>query len=109
LPKLDTPGDADGGGPCSSARTPDSRILRTYTIPEPVVGVPLVALLVPALRSTLAVEVHVDTKIHAPLMLTFFATIGHNVDLAGLRTDGKALIVFLGVVVLRSRSGRLSR
>jgi ESS family glutamate:Na+ symporter len=74
-------------------------ILRTYTIPEPVVGGLLVALLVLALRSTLAVEVQFDTTIQAPLMLTFFATIGLNADFAGLKAGGKALIVFLGVVV----------
>ena len=32
-------------------------------------------------------------------MLTFFATIGLNADLAGLKAGGRALIVFLGVVV----------
>ncbi|REE24129.1 ESS family glutamate:Na+ symporter [Paraburkholderia sp. BL27I4N3] len=75
------------------------RVLRTYTIPEPVVGGLLVALLVFALRSSLRIEVRFDTTLQAPLMLTFFATIGLNADLAGLKAGGRALIVFLGVVV----------
>ncbi|RKE39469.1 ESS family glutamate:Na+ symporter [Paraburkholderia sp. BL23I1N1] len=74
-------------------------LLRTYSIPEPVVGGLLVALLAFALRSTLKIEVHFDTTLQAPLMLTFFATIGLNADLAGLRAGGRALLVFLGVVV----------
>ena len=74
-------------------------ILRTYSIPEPVVGGLLVALLVFALRSAFQIDVRFDTALQAPLMLTFFATIGLNADLAGLRAGGRALIVFLGVVV----------
>jgi ESS family glutamate:Na+ symporter len=77
------------------ARTP---ILRTYSIPEPVIGGLLVALLVFALRSTLKIDVRFDTALQVPLMLTFFATIGLNADLAGLKAGGRALIVFLGVV-----------
>nr|WP_267916071.1 sodium/glutamate symporter [Paraburkholderia aspalathi] len=52
------------------------RVLRTYTIPEPVVGGLLVALLVFAISSTLKIDVRFDTALQAPLMLSFFATIG---------------------------------
>jgi ESS family glutamate:Na+ symporter len=75
------------------------RILRTYTIPEPVVGGLLVALLVFALGSTLKIDVRFDTALQAPLMLSFFATIGLNADLASLKAGGRSLIVFLGAVV----------
>jgi ESS family glutamate:Na+ symporter len=78
------------------ARTP---ILQTYSIPEPVVGGLLVALLVFALRGAVKTEVHFDTALQAPLMLAFFATIGLSADIAGLRAGGRALLVFLGVVV----------
>ncbi|MCX4174653.1 sodium/glutamate symporter [Paraburkholderia madseniana] len=78
------------------ARTP---ILRAYSIPEPVVGGLLVALLVFALRSALKIDVRFDTALQVPLMLTFFATIGLNADIAGLKAGGRALIVFLGAVV----------
>jgi ESS family glutamate:Na+ symporter len=75
------------------------RILRTYSIPEPVVGGLLVALLAFALRGVLQIDVRFDTTLQAPLMLTFFATIGLNADLAGLKAGGRSLIVFLGAVV----------
>jgi glutamate:Na+ symporter, ESS family len=55
------------------ARTP---ILRTYSIPEPVVGGLLVAVLVFVLRTFLRFDVRFDTALQAPLMLAFFATIG---------------------------------
>lgn len=74
-------------------------LLRTYSIPEPVVGGLMVALLVFALRSALKIDVRFDTALQVPLMLTFFATIGLNADLAGLKAGGRALIVFLGAVV----------
>jgi len=78
------------------ARTP---LLRTYSIPEPVVGGLLVALLIFALRSAVHTEIRFDTALQTPLMLTFFATIGLNADLAGLKAGGRSLLVFLGVVV----------
>ncbi|KAE8754844.1 sodium/glutamate symporter [Paraburkholderia madseniana] len=74
-------------------------VLRAYSIPEPVVGGLLVALLVFALRSALKIDVRFDTALQVPLMLTFFATIGLNADIAGLKAGGRALIVFLGAVV----------
>jgi glutamate:Na+ symporter, ESS family len=74
-------------------------ILRTYSIPEPVVGGLLVAILVFALRAVLHIDVRFDTTLQAPLMLTFFATIGLNADLASLKAGGRSLLVFLGVVV----------
>lgn len=75
------------------------RILRTYSIPEPVVGGLLVALLAFALRGVLQIDVRFDTALQVPLMLAFFATIGLNADLAGLKAGGRSLIVFLGAVV----------
>jgi glutamate:Na+ symporter, ESS family len=78
------------------ARTP---ILQTYSIPEPVIGGLLVALLVFALRSTVHIDVRFDASLQAPLMLAFFATIGLNADLGGLKAGGRSLIVFLGAVV----------
>jgi ESS family glutamate:Na+ symporter len=74
-------------------------ILRTYSIPEPVVGGLLIAFLAFALRTFLQIDVRFDTTLQTPLMLTFFATIGLNADLAGLKAGGRSLIVFLGAVV----------
>lgn len=75
-----------------------TRILRIYSIPEPVVGGLLVALLIFALRSLSHIEVRFDTTFQTPLMFAFFATIGLNADLAALKSGGRAMIVFLGVV-----------
>ena len=75
------------------------RILRTYSIPEPVVGGLLVSLLVFALNRALQIDVRFDTTLQVPLMLTFFATIGLNADLARLKAGGRSLMAFLGVVV----------
>ena len=77
-------------------RTP---FLRAYSIPEPVAGGLLIAMLLFGLRSLGDIEVRFDTGLQTPLMLAFFATIGLNADLASLRSGGKKLGVFLAVVV----------
>ncbi|VVP13414.1 sodium/glutamate symporter [Pseudomonas fluorescens] len=74
------------------------RVLRTYSIPEPVVGGLLVALLVFALGRTFNFDVRFDTTLQRPLMLAFFATIGLNADLGGLKAGGRSLVVFLAAV-----------
>src|ERR1700709_1649721 len=76
-----------------------TQILRTYSIPEPVVGGLLIALLAFGLRAALNIDVRFDTTLQAPLMLTFFATIGLSADLAVLKAGGRSLLVFLGAVV----------
>jgi ESS family glutamate:Na+ symporter len=74
-------------------------VLRAYSIPEPVVGGLLVALLVFALHEAAQVEVRFDTAQQTPLMLAFFATIGLNADLASLKAGGRTLMIFLVIVV----------
>lgn len=73
-------------------------VLRTYSIPEPVAGGLLVAIGLLAAHSMADFTVKFDTRLQSPLMLTFFACIGLNADLASLRQGGRTLIVFLGVV-----------
>lgn len=72
--------------------------LRTYTIPEPVVGGLLVALLVTALRG-LEVQVTFDASLQSPLMLMFFASVGLGADARSLAQGGVKLLVLLAVVV----------
>lgn len=76
-----------------------SSFLKTYSIPEPVVGGLLVALLLLGLRSSADVQVQFDKSLQGPLMLAFFATIGLNANIASLRAGGRTLVLFLGVVV----------
>lgn len=73
--------------------------LATYTIPEPVAGGLLAALLLLAARTTFDFQVQFDSALSMPLMLIFFACIGLNADLASLRQGGRPLLVFLGVVL----------
>lgn len=73
--------------------------LKKYTIPEPVAGGLLVALLFLLIKITINWEVNFDMSLRGPLMLTFFATIGLNANLASLLKGGKVLFVFLFAVV----------
>lgn len=73
--------------------------LKTYSIPEPVVGGLLVALLMFALHSFSSMQVSFDRTLQEPLMMAFFATIGLNANLASLRAGGRILAIFLGVVL----------
>ncbi|HKT93872.1 MAG TPA: sodium/glutamate symporter [Paraburkholderia sp.] len=74
-------------------------ILRKWTIPEPVAGGIVAALIVFGLHSFAHVDVVFDTSLQAPLMLAFFATIGLNANLASLKLGGPVLVRFLAVVV----------
>lgn len=76
-----------------------SSYLETYSIPEPVVGGLLVALLLFALRGISNVEVQFDSSLQGPLMLSFFATIGLSANLASLKAGGRTLAWFLVAVV----------
>ncbi len=73
--------------------------LKKYTIPEPVAGGLLVAFMMLLVQKTLGWEVSFDMSLKDPLMLAFFATIGLNANLASLRAGGKALSIFVFIVV----------
>ncbi|CDG19493.1 sodium/glutamate symporter [Xenorhabdus doucetiae] len=73
--------------------------LEKYTIPEPVAGGLLVALVLLALKQSTGWEISFDSSLTEPLMLTFFATIGLNANLASLKAGGKFLVIFVFVVV----------
>lgn len=75
------------------------RFLRTYSIPEPVVGGLVVALALFAAQAGAGLQVRFDSSLSAPLMLVFFAGIGLNADLSSLRQGGRPLIKLLVVVV----------
>ncbi|WP_321961833.1 sodium/glutamate symporter [Paraburkholderia sp. J7] len=74
-------------------------ILRKWTIPEPVAGGIVAALIVFGLHSFAHMDVVFDTSLQAPLMQAFFATIGLNANLANLKHGGPVLVRFLAVVV----------
>ena len=72
--------------------------LRTYAIPEPVVG-GLIAAFAVALLYAAGVEAAFDTSMQPGLMLAFFATIGLGADARLLAKGGIALVVFTLCVV----------
>ncbi|QBR00404.1 sodium/glutamate symporter [Paraburkholderia pallida] len=74
-------------------------LLRKWTIPEPVAGGLVAALVVFGLHSFAHVDVRFDVSLQTPLMLAFFATIGLNAKLASLKSGGPMLARFLAVVV----------
>ncbi|HKR40892.1 MAG TPA: sodium/glutamate symporter [Paraburkholderia sp.] len=74
-------------------------ILRKWTIPEPVAGGIVAALIVFGLHSFAHTDVVFDTSLQAPLMQAFFATIGLNANLANLKHGGPVLVRFLAIVV----------
>lgn len=75
-------------------------VLRVYSIPEPVVGGLVVALLLTAARAGSGLEVTFDLRAQTPLLLTFFSTIGLGADLRTLSKGGRKLVLLLGAVIL---------
>ncbi|GHD57408.1 sodium/glutamate symporter [Jeongeupia chitinilytica] len=73
--------------------------LRAYSIPEPVAGGLLVAIVLLLARITADVQVQFDTSIQTPLMLAFFASLGLGADLASLKKGGRTVAIFLFVVL----------
>lgn len=72
--------------------------LRTYSIPEPVIGGLVAASFLFAVHMASGTSVQFDKSLSTPMMLSFFASIGLNADLASLKRGGRPLLVFLGVV-----------
>ena len=75
------------------------KFLKKYTIPEPVAGGLLVALLLLIANQIFGWEVGFDMSLKEPLMLAFFATIGLNANLASLRAGGKSLFLLVALVL----------
>jgi ESS family glutamate:Na+ symporter len=73
-------------------------LLRTYSIPEPVVGGLLTALLIGLLYAG-DVRIGFDTSLQPGLMLAFFASIGLGADARMLARGGIALVLFTACVV----------
>jgi len=72
--------------------------LQKYSIPEPVVGGLVAALLVSAAHVAGA-RITFDTSLQPGLMLAFFASVGLGADARMLARGGKALLLFTACVV----------
>ncbi|WP_035853437.1 sodium/glutamate symporter [Deefgea rivuli] len=73
--------------------------LKAFTIPEPVAGGLVVALLMLLAKQVADVTVKFDTSLQTPFMLAFFATIGLSANLASLKAGGSVMVKFLFVVL----------
>jgi glutamate:Na+ symporter, ESS family len=72
--------------------------LARYSIPAPIVGGLLFAVLALLVKVATGVEFSLDTSVRGPLLLIFFAMIGLTADLALLRSGGVRLLRFLVVL-----------
>jgi ESS family glutamate:Na+ symporter len=76
-----------------------ARLLREFSIPEPVTGGLLVSVVFGLVYALSGVAVEFDLAARDLLLVYFFTTIGINASLADLRAGGKPLIVLLAVTI----------
>ena len=73
--------------------------LEKFCIPAPVVGGLLFAILTCVLYATGIAEVSFDDTLREVCMVLFFTSVGFQANLKVLKSGGKSLVVFLGLVV----------
>ena len=75
-------------------------LLEKYSVPSPVVGGMLVALVLSCLEYFRFMQVNFDTSLQTLLMLAFFTTIGLSASLKIVTEGGKLLVSFLFVITI---------
>ena len=73
--------------------------LRRYSIPVPVVGGVLFALVLAVVGLLANVQLAMDESLKDPLLLAFFATLGLGADVRSLAKGGRKLVVLLALFV----------
>lgn len=76
------------------------KLLRTFCIPSPVIGGLIFAVASLILYSTGIVEFQFDETLKNVCMVMFFTTVGFQANIKVLKSGGKDMIVFLGLVTL---------
>jgi ESS family glutamate:Na+ symporter len=76
------------------------RFLREFTIPEPVSGGLVVALLIALLHAAFGLDISFGMRARDLLLVYFFTTVGMNASFADLRRGGRALVLLLGLTIL---------
>jgi len=76
-----------------------SAFLQRYSIPVPVVGGVLFALVLAAAGLAADVEFRMDDSPRDPLLLAFFATLGLGADVRSLARGGWKLVMLIGLFV----------
>jgi ESS family glutamate:Na+ symporter len=77
-----------------------SAVLQRFSIPVPVVGGVLFALLVAVLDGVTGLRFTMDESLKAPLLLAFFATLGLGADVRSLSRGGWKLVILLALFVV---------
>ncbi len=75
------------------------RLLSNYNIPDPITGGMLFAAAASLLAAFAGFRLSIDTTLKPLLLLMFFAGTGMTADLGQLKKGGKALAVFLAVLI----------
>lgn len=70
-------------------------VLQRYSIPEPVVGGLVIALLAWAANTQGATLFQLDTSLQSALMIAFFTSVGFNASLSLLKVSGPQVALFL--------------
>jgi ESS family glutamate:Na+ symporter len=76
------------------------RLLQEFTIPEPVSGGLLVAVLITLLHLAFGLEISFGMRARDLLLVYFFTTVGMNASFADLRRGGRSLVVLLGLTIV---------
>ena len=74
-------------------------LLRRYNIPEPVVGGLVAALPAYALHSAFGISAKFSQELQTSFMLIFFTSIGLSANIGKLLAGGRALLIFLLVII----------
>ncbi|MFZ1429779.1 MAG: sodium/glutamate symporter [Geminicoccaceae bacterium] len=74
--------------------------LNKYSIPDPVVGGLIAAVVITALRFGAGVQITFDMSLQTTLLLAFFSTIGLSADVRMLLRGGMRLVILLVVVTV---------
>jgi glutamate:Na+ symporter, ESS family len=86
-----------------------SAFLQRYSIPVPVVGGVLFAVLLAALGLVARLQFTIDESLKDPLLLAFFATLGLGADVRSLARGGWKLVIllvlFIGLMVMQCAIG----
>ena len=77
-----------------------STLLQRYSIPVPVVGGVLFALLLALVGLVAELQVTMDDSPREPLLLAFFATLGLGADIRSLARGGWKLVILIGLFVV---------
>jgi glutamate:Na+ symporter, ESS family len=77
-----------------------SAVLQRYSIPVPVVGGVLFALVLALVGLARPVDFTIDETLKDPLLLAFFATLGLGADVRSLAKGGRKLVMLLVLFVL---------